>query len=119
MSTLEEIEDALHTQGGQIRELLEMVQQMQKPPEPPEPIPEVYLPPTEVQRLLSISAPTLLEWVKYGLITKQKNPLVKRKSYLLSEVLWMKSQGKYTHLTPTEMKRMISKKEKELFARIK
>ncbi|MCF0074007.1 hypothetical protein LZD49_26230 [Dyadobacter sp. CY261] len=79
----------------------------------PEQLPDIFINASEVQRILSVSAPTVIMWTRYGIIRHHDNPQCRANKFLLREILWLKKQ-KYTFLTPAEIKSLISRRSSEL-----
>lgn len=77
-----------------------------------EPIPEVYINATEVQRLLSVSAPVVTHWVRDGLLITRNAKSVVNNRFLLSEILWLKKQS-YRKANAEDIRALIRKKELE------
>ena len=73
-------------------------------------VPEVYINGSEVMRLLGISRPTLIQYVKDKIIAETSKNEDNR--YLLSEILYIQVTH-YKNLSTAEVHKLIQKKNKE------
>lgn len=109
MSVLERIEQHMNEQYAFMQELNSSLQGMQPKPEQ---TPDVFINASEVQRILSVSPPTVIMWAKQGIIRQHVNEQCRANKFLLREILWLKKQ-KYTFLSAPEIKSLIQRRVSE------
>ncbi|MBO9615589.1 MAG: hypothetical protein J7619_23030 [Dyadobacter sp.] len=109
MNSLEEIGKCLRQilqDQADIKSQLEIIK-------PAPAMPETYINSLEAQRILDVSAPVLLDYIRIGLVSKHENKNAPTNKFLASEIHWISKQ-RYKRLSGHEIKKLIARKDQEL-----